>query len=55
MNPRGQAYTEYTVILAVTFALGFGALSLFVGFDALHDIYRDYYASLVNFINLPFF
>jgi len=55
MNRSAQAYTEYTVILVVTFALGFGALSVFVGFDALHDLYFAYYASLANFLNLPFF
>lgn len=55
MRNSGQAYTEYVVILTVTLGVAFGGVSLFVGFDALHDIFFQYYASLVNFLNLPFF
>ena len=55
MNTLGQALTEYTVILMFTVGIGVGAVSIFAGFDALHDIFRLFYASLANFINLPFF
>jgi uncharacterized membrane protein len=55
LKNAGQAYTEYTVILVVTLGVAFGVTSVFVGFDTLHEIFFDYYASLVNFLNLPFF
>ena len=51
----GQAYTEYVIILAVLMALGIGAASIFTGSVALQDIFYDYYASLANYLNLPFF
>jgi hypothetical protein len=51
----GQAYTEYVIILAVLFALGIGVASVFTGKDALQEIFYDYYASLANYLNLPFF
>ena len=50
-----QAYTEYVVILAVLFALGFGVTSVFVGFDTIRGALFDYYSSLANFLNLPCF
>lgn len=51
---RGQAYTEYVIILAVLFALGMGVSIVFVGFDEIHGFFHDYYASLANYLNLPF-
>jgi len=51
----GQAYAEYVVILAVTLALGIGFASVFTGSMALQEIFYDYYASLANYLNLPFF
>jgi len=50
-----QAYTEYVVILAVLFAAGIAFASVFTGVDAIQDIFYGYYASLSNYINLPFF
>ena len=50
-----QAYTEYVVILAVLFALGFGVTSVFMGFDLIRGAIFEYYASLANFLNLPCF
>ena len=55
MKDSGQAYTEYVVILAVMFALGLAVTSVFLSFDELYDIFYSYYASLANFLNLPFF
>lgn len=52
---RGQAYTEYVVILAVLFGVGFGVASVFVEFDVLRQMFFGYYASLANFLNLPCF
>lgn len=52
---RGQAYTEYVVILAVLFGVGFGVASIFAGFDQLRQMFFGYYASLANFLNLPCF
>lgn len=54
-TPLGQAYTEYVVILAVLFGVGFGVASVFVGFDELRQMFFGYYASLANFLNLPCF
>lgn len=54
-NSAGQAYTEYVVILAVLFALGFGVASVFIGFDQIREVFFEYYASLANFLNLPCF
>lgn len=51
----GQALTEYVVILAVIFAVGIGVTSVFTGSGALQDIFYDYYSSLANYLNLPFF
>jgi len=52
---QGQAYTEYVVILAVLFGVGFGVASVFVGFDELRQMFFGYYASLASFLNLPCF
>jgi hypothetical protein len=51
----GQAYAEYLIILAVLLGLGAGVASIFTGTDALQDIFYDYYASVANYLNLPFF
>lgn len=51
---RGQAYTEYVVILAVLFGVGFAVASVFAGFDELRQMFFGYYASLANYLNLPF-
>lgn len=55
MRGSGQAYTEYVIILVVLFALGIGVSSVFIGFDEISTIFDSYYASLANFLNLPFF
>ena len=52
---NAQALTEYTVILMVMFGLGVGIAAVFVSFEELDIIFRNYYASLANYINLPFF
>ncbi len=57
---QGQAYTEYVIILVGMFALGIGVASVFVWVDAetpnsIKAIFSDYYASLTNYLNLPFF
>ncbi len=51
----GQAFTEYVVILAVILAVSIGVTSVFTGSNALQDIFYDYYSSLANYLNLPFF
>jgi hypothetical protein len=55
MRNSGQSYTEYSIILAVTLGVAFGVASAFTYLDLLHDNFFAYYASLVNFLNLPFF
>lgn len=52
---HGQAYTEYVVILAVLFGVGFGVASIFAGFEELREMFFGYYASLANYLNLPCF
>ena len=50
----GQAYTEYVVILVV---LGLAMGAGIAGYDTMigfYDDLRDYYASLANYLNLPF-
>ena len=54
-RPRGQAYTEYVIILAVLLGLGVATTSVIVSFDTLDSIFGDYYSSLANYLNLPFF
>ena len=52
----GQAYTEYLISMITWFvALGFIGASVFLGFDNIQIIFFDYYASLANYLNLPFF
>jgi hypothetical protein len=59
-DPRtGQAYTEYLVILGFGVLLAFGmALSGANEESIVNRLYGyifDYYASLANYMNLPFF
>lgn len=52
---HGQAYTEYVVILAVLFGVGFGVASIFAGFEELREMFFGYYSSVANYLNLPCF
>jgi len=54
-STSAQAYTEYVVILAALMAMGSVVGSVFIGFEAIQDIFYGYYASLANYLNLPFF
>jgi len=55
-SDAGQALTEYTITMITWFAaLGFVATSMFVGFDAIQEMFFDYYASHANYLNVPFF
>ena len=58
-DPRaGQAYTEYLVILGFGVLLAFGMVIGGTNQDSvvnrLYGYMFDYYASLANFLNLPF-
>ena len=59
-DPRaGQAYTEYLVILGFGVLLSFGMALSGANEDSiverLYGYIFDYYASMANYLNLPFF
>ncbi len=54
-SSRGQALTEYTLILTVLFPIGVLVSTFFVSFDNIQVVIFDYYISIADFLNLPFF
>ena len=49
----GQAFTEYVVILSTMAFVSFAGF--YVALDTFRGTLRAWYASLANYLNLPFF
>lgn len=54
---KGQAYTEYTIILVFGILVvgGISTLDGIIGTGGVLEFFFNYYASLANYLNLAFF